>query len=1319
MTSILPNIPDSPEAFRRLADSFPGFCWIVSLSRGQPLLKYASPAATPLWTWCREKLAGDIGKFPEIIHPEDRGKTVAAWHRLRRGEEVSGECRLVGPAGEVHLITVKAFPLDPENSPPRLLAGFCLDHATCIISRQAEDALAWEAKVNAALSELSQAVINSASPEELSRLVMAKARELTGSEGGSAAYMDWPSRELIFPDQGEESSEARLCAGCHQEGFEWSTRWARCLAERQPLLINEAPRPRQGKQRPRPPHHRFLCVPAVFRDKLLGQIALATSDRDFEARDLEAIQRLASLFAIALERQQAEEALRAKEERFRSLVEAMSDLVWETDPAGRLTFISSKVYDLLGYTPEEVLGKTFLELLTPEDADRVGELLGPILEARKPYVYVGKTSLHRHGKRVVLESSGVPISDSRGNFLGYRGIDRNITERQRATEALFREKEKYRTLVEESPFGVAIINRDGVYQYINPKFVQIFGYTLIDIPTGRDWFPLAFPDAEYRRQVIADWFEGLDDSQVGEARLRTFTVTCKDGSRKIINFRAVTLMTGNQLVIYEDITEHHRAEAALRESETKYRLLVANIPAVVFRGYADWSVEFFDDKVEELTGYSREDFNSGRIKWSQLIVPEDEADSQRVFRQALKAAGAYMRQYRIQHKNGHVLWIQARGQIIRDAASRIDHIYGVFFDITKQKEIEEALRESQEHLNTIMNSVRAGMVVIDQASRRIVDINQYAADMIGLAREQLLGQVCHGLICNADPKCCPAENPALLSEQTECRLKTAQGHTIPILKTMATVRRDGHSYILESFLNLSGQKKVEQDLAAEKERLRVTLRSIGEGVIATDTKGRVILMNQVAEALTGWTQNEAQGQPVAEVFRLVNEFTRKPLDNSARKVIRTGKVLPLPAHTMLLAKDGAERILAASAAPIVERIGQVIGVVLVFQDITVKRQTEAELQKIEKLTSLGILAGGIAHDFNNILTGVLGNISLAMLSTSSQGQVFRRLSEAEQATLRARDLVQQLLTFAKGGAPVKEVASLEEIIRDSATFACRGSQVRCDFVWPKDLWPAEVDSGQISQVIQNLVINAIQAMPTGGALTVQAENVLLKEDHGLPLPPGRYVKVRVKDQGIGIPADYLPKIFDPYFSTKQKGSGLGLATAYSIIKNHDGYMTVESTLGQGTSFFIYLAASAKKVKTPPKDLAARLHRGKGRILVMDDDAVVRQVAGKILKHLGYTAEFAVDGSEAIAKYQAARNAGQPFDLVIMDLTIPGGMGGKEAFETLRQIEPNTRGIVSSGYADDPIMTHYRKYGFSGVIKKPYKVDSFSHVIHEVLGQGEA
>jgi PAS domain S-box-containing protein len=1312
------QVPLSEAAFCGLADNFSGFSCIVSLNEGEPRLLHASPAAGPFWKWVRQNLEGDVRKVIDVVHPEDLPALKTSWGQVMKGESVFGEFRLIDPDGQVHPVRTHVFPLDCQNSVPRVLAGFCLDIAGCTLRQRAEAALAWEAGVNAALAEISQSVIDSAPVGDLCRLVLAKARELTGSEEGSVAYRDWEAGELVFPDFEGESFETRVCAGGPQDRLDWAARWARCLADRQVLLINDPPPPDSRAEGPLG-HHRFLCAPAVFRDRLLGQIALATKHRDFEDRDLDAVKRLAALFAIALGRQQAEEALRESEERFRSLVEAISDLVWETDAEGRLTYVSPNVQDLLGYSPAEFLGKTFLELLEPGEAERVGELLSPILETRKPYVYVGKIILHKGGKRVVLESSGVPILDSRGVFWGYRGLDRDITERHRASEALFREKEKYRTLVEESPLGVAIIGEDGAYRYVNPKFIEIFGYCLADVPSGRDWFDRAYPDPEYRRQVVAAWLQDLESFQIGEARPRTFTVTCKDGSEKIINFRPVTLITGDQLVIYEDVTEHHRAEAALRDSEAKYRLLVNNIPAVVFRGYADWYVEFFDDKVEELTGYAREDFKWGRIKWCDLILPEDVEECRQVFREALRTTGAYMRQYRIRHRLGHILWVEARGQIIRDPDSRIDHVYGVFFDISKQKEFEEALRESEEDLKTIMDSIRAGVVMIDTDNRRIVDINHYAAEMMGRSREEVLGKDCRGLICPEDADCCLATAPAAIPEEAEYRLLSSRGGAIPILKTAATVRRGGRTYLLESFLDLTRQKKVEQDLAAEKERLRVTLRSIGEGVIATDREGRVVLMNQVAEALTGWTQEEALGRPVAKVLCLVHESNRKPCDNRVDKVIRQGKVLPLPAHTMLLARDGVERILAASAAPIIDQAGRVIGVVLVFQDITLKRQTEAELQKMEKLTSLGILAGGIAHDFNNILTGILGNLSLAMLSLPHEGQLFRRLTEAEQATLRARDLVQQLLTFAKGGAPVKEVSSLADLIQESAAFASCGSPVRCDFTFPEDLWPAEVDPGQISQVVQNLVINAIQAMPTGGAVTIRAENLTLKENQGVPLPPGRYVKIKIRDQGIGIPADYLPKIFDPYFSTKQKGSGLGLATAYSIIKNHDGYMTVESTLGKGTTFYLYLASTSKKVRSSPKASAGLLQQGKGRVLVMDDDAGVRQVAGKILAHLGYEAEFAVDGSEAIDKYQVAQKSGRPFDLVIMDLTIPGGMGGKEALQALRRLDPHTRAIVSSGYADDPIMTHYQDYGFCGVIKKPYKVDTFSHVLHEVQAQKEA
>ncbi len=359
------SLSQSEAMFRRLADHFPGLAWIISLDQQQPRLVYASPAAPPLWEWCRQNLQDDFANLLEIIHPDDVADVKASWARLLQGEQISGEFRLLGPEGEVRAVTGQAFPLDPENSPPRLVAGFCQEAAALEPSPPEEDTLAWEAQVNAALAEVSQAVFKPTPPQELSRLVMAKAKELTGSEWSSIAYLDQHSRQMVFPDLEEESAEDGLCPTWSGERWALSGQWARCLAERRALILNELPS-ESSREDPPPDHQRFLCVPAIFRDKLLGQVALATKRRDYEPRDLAAVERLASLFAMALERQQADEALRESEGRFRSLVEATSDLVWETDADGRLTYISPKVQDLLGYAPKEVLGKTFLELLPCE-----------------------------------------------------------------------------------------------------------------------------------------------------------------------------------------------------------------------------------------------------------------------------------------------------------------------------------------------------------------------------------------------------------------------------------------------------------------------------------------------------------------------------------------------------------------------------------------------------------------------------------------------------------------------------------------------------------------------------------------------------------------------------------------------------------------------------------------------------------------------------------------------------------------------------------------------------------------------------------------
>ncbi|MBA4372794.1 MAG: hypothetical protein C0402_08000 [Thermodesulfovibrio sp.] len=510
-------------------------------------------------------------------------------------------------------------------------------------------------------------------------------------------------------------------------------------------------------------------------------------------------------------------------------------------------------------------------------------------------------------------------------------------------------------------------------------------------------------------------------------------------------------------------------------------------------------------------------------------------------------------------------------------------------------------------------------------------------------------------------------------------------------------------------------KEREERLSEEKERLTVTLRSIGDAVIVTDTDGKITLINKVAEKHTGWSMQEASGMHLTEVFNIINEKTRVQCENPVDKVLESGLIVGLANHTALIRKDGTEIIIEDSAAPIRDRSSKTSGVVLVFRDVTEKHKMEEELLKVEKLESVGVLAGGIAHDFNNLLTSIIGNISLAKLYIDSGNKAQERLADAETATIRATNLTQQLLTFSKGGAPVKKMTSIVDMVRESAGLTLAGTNISPEYSIAAEVWNVEVDPGQISQVFNNLIINAVQAMPKGGTIWFQLNNVVLGQNEVPPLHEGRYVKISVKDTGIGIPREHLPHIFDPYFTTKKKGSGLGLASVFSIIKRHDGHITVESIPAGGTHFHVYLPASpTASVAAPPPEEG--ITHGRGRILVMDDEKMVRDISGEMLRSLGYEAFFAEHGARAVAMYQEAFDAGEPFDAVIMDLTIPGGMGGGEAIEKLRAIHPDVRAVVSSGYSNDPIMASHQDYGFKAVMIKPYNLKNFSTVLREVLKQ---
>lgn len=505
-----------------------------------------------------------------------------------------------------------------------------------------------------------------------------------------------------------------------------------------------------------------------------------------------------------------------------------------------------------------------------------------------------------------------------------------------------------------------------------------------------------------------------------------------------------------------------------------------------------------------------------------------------------------------------------------------------------------------------------------------------------------------------------------------------------------------------------------RELAAEREQLAVTLRSIGDGVITTDVKGHIVLMNSVAETLTGWLQEEAVGQPLHEIFHVINETTREPFQNPVERLLSSGEIVGPAEHKALISRDGTQRSIADSGAPIRDKDSRILGMVLVFRDVTEKNKMEEEILKARKLEAVGVLAGGIAHDFNNILAAILGNINLTLTIVSPKEEIHELLSSAEKACLRARDLTRQLLTFSKGGEPVKTVTQITEVIKDSAEFVLRGTSVRCNYHFAEDLWAAEIDPVQISQVIQNIVLNAGHAMPGGGVVDIECTNISRDQSHGLSIHAGEYICIAIKDRGIGIPAAMLGNIFDPYFTTKQEGSGLGLAITHSIIRKHNGHISVESKQGAGSSFLIYLPALKERQlleKEKPKDIKAG---GKAKVMVMDDEQMIRELSEKMLSRNGYEVVLAKDGEQAVSLYKEAMVSTGPIDVIIMDLTIPGGMGGKETVQEILKINPAAKVIVSSGYSNDPILANCREYGFSAAIVKPFQIKEITGVISKVL-----
>jgi len=647
------------------------------------------------------------------------------------------------------------------------------------------------------------------------------------------------------------------------------------------------------------------------------------------------------------------------------------------------------------------------------------------------------------------------------------------------------------------------------------------------------------------------------------------------------------------------------------------------------------------------------------------------------------------------------------------------------------REIERQLVERKEIYRQILDAI-ADMVLVKGEGSHILWANRAFRDYYGMTNEQLRDII--------DAPFNEVDYTAQYMRDDLHVYKTGEVLNIPeepvkrfdgreqIFHTVKSPLRDENNVVRMTVgvsRNITEQERIKQELSRYREkleklveertaeltelseRLRIVLSSISDGIVALDMDGAVELMNKAAEAMTGWSNDEARGRPFLSLVSFTEETVSPGDEPFLKRWAAGGKV----SKGVLRGRAVPDRLVSITGSPLRGR-ASVSGVVLDLRDITLERELEEQRLRQQKLESVGLLAGGIAHDFNNLLMGIMGGISVARLGLRKGEDPGPMLEQALDACRRARGLTTQLLTFSRGGAPVKRVIHLSNLAREAAEFALHGSSVKLSFRAAEYLPPVEADEGQIAQVVNNLVHNARQAEPRDGQVLVSAHDLLVGEGERPPLAAGRYVVIEVEDHGCGIATENLPRIFDPYFTTKADGNVLGLTSVESIVRRHGGYVAVKSTEGLGTSFAVYLpACSHPDSETPaPAEVVNRTQAC--RVLVLDDEAVIRRVLDSMLCKLGHHPKVVGTSDEAFEELRKARASGNPFHWAIVDLTLPGDLDGATVIARLRALDPSLKVLVMSGYSVLPIMANHRELDLTVTLQKPFTYEALAAALDE-------
>jgi PAS domain S-box-containing protein len=963
-----------------------------------------------------------------------------------------------------------------------------------------------------------------------------------------------------------------------------------------------------------------------------------------------------------------------------------------------------------------------------ENAQKLYQAFNKVYRTGEPTQVFDWEIIRKDGVKRFIEASVSLIKDSKGKPTGFRGTVRDSTQRKAAEEALYIEKQRFQVLSDNAPFGMVMINQDGAFEYINPKFKELFGYDLSEIPNGKTWFRKAYPNPTYRHSVIAEWKKDLESFDRGEKIPRIFTATCKDGTEKIVNFISVRLETSEYLMACEDVTERKRAEEAIKKSEKIFRIAAESTSDLIW----DWDIlngklEWFGP-IDEQLGYHPGEFPRTIDSWERIIHPDEHDRVMTALDQHLKTHEPYMEEYHVQRKDGTFCYWIDRGTAFWDENGNPFKMIGACEDITERKQTEEALRESEERYRTILENIEDGYYEVDLPGN-FTFFNDSLCRMLGYSKDEMIGM----------------GNQQYTDEENRKKLFEAFNEVYRVGKPtksfdLEVIRKDGKKLFSEVSVSLikdsTGQpigfrgiarditqrKHSEEALRTEKQRFQSLSENAPFGMVMIDKDGTFRYINPKFRELFGYD--------LADIPDGKTWFRKAYPDPTYRH-----QVIEAWISDLKISKPGEKRsqVFTVNCKNGTKKIINFIPVqldtgenLMACEDITQQKHAEQEMKVLEeqfrqsqKMEAVGRLAGGIAHDFNNLLTVIKGYSQLSLLDLSEDDSLWGNIQEIQKATQRAADLTRQLLAFSRRQILDLKVLDLNTILRDLNKMLRRiiSEDIELVILPAEDLGRVRIDPGQFEQMILNLAVNAKDAMSSGGKLTIETANTELDEDYArthISVKPGPYVRLSVSDTGVGISSDLKEKVFEPFFTTKEKGkgTGLGLSTVYGIVKQCEGNIWIYSEPGHGTTIKIYLPRVEEELDSPFKrEETDFLPRGKETVLLVEDDPLVRNLAHRLLMEQGYTVLEAANGEEALRL--AGENDGEKIHLLLTDVVMPQ-MGGKELAEKLKLSRPDIEILYTSGYTDNAIVHHGVLESGTHFLQKPFSPKTLSCKVREVL-----